>query len=173
MLVFVALALVLPEAYRADIEKVVEGSVVAAGAEEFLCLRYIFFEVVRVGVCVRGVGNDEQSTCCVRHLRRGETVERVTEVALTKWALPSGAKAQFVRSVGVRAEALTYRSSPEPGYLRNRRYSLNTHLSFDPPPCERCTTGDPGRGFRREIVHVPLSIGERRAPDAAILRFSG
>lgn len=72
--IFVALAIVLPEADGADVEVVVEGPVVAAGAEDFLCLRYVFFVVVRVGVCVRGVRNDKQSTCCVRHLRRGETV---------------------------------------------------------------------------------------------------
>jgi len=47
-------------------------------------------------------------------------------------------------------------------------YSLNTHVSFDTPLCELFPTGDAGRGFRREIVHVALSPGERQTQPECI-----
>ena len=71
MLVFVALAVVLPEAYGADVEEVVESSVVAAGTEKLVGLRDVCFVVIRVGVGFGAIPSDSwQDSCCVRLLRR-------------------------------------------------------------------------------------------------------
>jgi hypothetical protein len=69
VLVFIALTLVLPEADGADIQATfarIECSAIAARAEIFLFLWHILFVVVRGGLCIRGVPNDQwQSSCCV------------------------------------------------------------------------------------------------------------
>ena len=62
-MILVALALILPETDRADIETAsagVECSAIAARAEIFLFLRHIFFVVIRVGLCIKAVPNDQR-----------------------------------------------------------------------------------------------------------------
>ena len=58
------------------------------------------------------------------------------------------------------------------GSLHPAPYSLSTHVSFDPRFIQPIIpqgggTKLAGSGFGREIVHVPLSIGERPLLEAA------
>ncbi len=71
VLVFVSLAVVLPTAYGADVEKVIEGSIVTAGTKELFFLRHIRFIKVRVDSSGGAIPcNLWQSMCCIGQLCR-------------------------------------------------------------------------------------------------------